>query len=126
VRTSDLLQAAWGRIDSPAKWTKNVFARDGLGNKVSMILERGQYPLFPVEALQFDSLASLYRANQEEPERGDIGDAMSFLKAAALSLSPSHVTTVSLGSFNDSLGSHAELKAWWEKAIKMARAKETY
>ncbi len=126
MRTSDLLEEAWGRIDAPAKWTKGMFARDAFGDRAPLIYEPAQRPLFPAEAAQFDTLGALYRANQGQEARGDIGMAMHFLKVAAMAMSRTPLHTVSLGVFNDNLGSHAELQTWWEKAIKLARSQEAY
>lgn len=126
MKTSTLLESAWRRIDNPAKWTKRTFARDAFGDKVPLALKPAQHPLFPQEAVQFDTLGALYCANQDQEERGDLGEAMHFLKVTAMSLSPKPLHAISLAAFNDELGSYEELKTWWEKTIKVARAAEAY
>jgi hypothetical protein len=115
-RVTQLLTAARGLIDTPAKWTKGTNARNLWGDSVSPYL---------YEATCFCSLGALSKASQRPPLDSPLvsknrQEAVLYLTKAIHSIT-GRDEGVSIASFNDS-STHEEVMAAFDNAIELSKS----
>lgn len=108
MKTSELLIQAKSLIDSPEKWTQQVYARDKDGRTVLVDSE---------EAVCFCSLGSLRKMGVSDEL---YHNAVTILNTTARQISDWRMAAV---DFNDA-HSHKEVMALWDRAIEAAKQEE--
>jgi hypothetical protein len=98
LTTLKSLRAARALLTDPAKWTRGAFARDGAGCSV---------PPSSDHAVAWCAEGALLRAASYNPETFGL-----LAKAGPL--------RYGLPDYNDDLETHAELLAWFDRAIDLA------
>ena len=112
MKTSEILKAAWAKIDSPEKWTTGAFARNELGQSV--------LPTDP-KATCFCSLGALNAVRKESDHA--FYNAVSALRGVAMALGPHDGVDDPVVGVNDFSG-YLVVKEMFADAIAKAEEQE--